>query len=181
MLRQLRFREAPHPALDRPADATSVSTIAAITEERRRQFPRDAIRVVWQRTPRRIHRPRTVFLNAGANNSVTELFLERDSRLPHFSTVPEHRFRIQRPRRGRTKREDARIGAVGPKRPMTPEQFAKRRREYSILHDSMVKPKYRRAWKDCAMDGEDIPAPSDSESCAGVESVVAVGGGVDAC
>ena len=56
---------------------------------------------------------------------------------------------------------------------MTPEQLAKHRREYSMLHDSMVKREYRRAWKDCAMDGEDIPAPSAIQNLVQVlESVV---------
>ena len=46
---------------------------------------------------------------------------------------------------GRTKSEDARIVAVEPERPMTPQELAKRRREYSMLHDSMVKREHRRA------------------------------------
>ena len=37
-----------------------------------------------------------------------------------------------------------------PRRPMTPEELAKRRREYSMLHDSMVKKAYRRAGKEYA-------------------------------
>lgn len=46
--------------------------------------------------------------------------------------------------RGRTKSEAAKIGAVEPGRPMTPQELAKRRREYSMFHDSMVKREYRR-------------------------------------
>jgi hypothetical protein len=53
--------------------------------------------------------------------------------------------------RRRTKSEDARIVAVDPERPMTPQELAKRRRECSMLHDSMVKREHRRVWKDCAM------------------------------
>jgi hypothetical protein len=59
----------------------------------------------------------------------------------HFSRIPRLAAR-------RTKRENARIGAVEPKRPITPEELAKRRREYRMLHDSMVKKECYRPWKD---------------------------------
>jgi hypothetical protein len=55
---------------------------------------------------------------------------------------------------------------------MAPEQLANRRRSYSILHDSMVKRGCRRAWKDCAVDGEDIPAPSATQNLVQVWKVL---------
>lgn len=55
---------------------------------------------------------------------------------------------------------------------MTREELAKRRRGYSLLHDSMVKREYRRAWKDCARDGEDIPPPSTIQNLVQVWKVL---------
>jgi hypothetical protein len=54
---------------------------------------------------------------------------------------------------------------------MTPEQLAKRRREYSLLHDSMVKRVSARV-EDCAMDGEDIPVPSAIQNLVQVWKVL---------
>ena len=55
---------------------------------------------------------------------------------------------------------------------MTPQELAKRRREYSMLHDSMVKREYRRAWKDCAMDGEESPPPGAIQNLVQVWKVL---------
>ena len=59
-----------------------------------------------------------------------------------------------------------------PKRPITPEELAKRRREYRMLHDSMVKKECYRAWKDYAMDGEEIPPPGAIQNLVQVWKVL---------
>jgi hypothetical protein len=43
---------------------------------------------------------------------------------------------------------------------MTPEELARRRNEYAKLHESSVQRLYRQAWKECSMDGNDIPRPA---------------------
>jgi hypothetical protein len=42
----------------------------------------------------------------------------------------------------------------------------------SMLHDPTAKRQYRRAWKDCTMDGEEIPAPSAIQNLAQVWKVL---------
>ena len=63
-----------------------------------------------------------------------------------------------------------------PSAPITPEELAKRRREYGMLHDSTVKKEGYRPWKDYAMDGEEDPAARRAmpESGAGVEGALEV-------
>ena len=43
---------------------------------------------------------------------------------------------------------------------MSEEELARRRHEYSMLHESRVNQLYREAWKECSMDGDKIPPPN---------------------
>lgn len=49
---------------------------------------------------------------------------------------------------------------VEPDRPMTKEELARLRRDYSMLHQSRVEHYYREAWRECKMDGDKLPRPA---------------------